>query len=950
MLDAPWIDASADRVLLTSMANFAGVLEALSARQRELGTACASGAVLRELELLRLFGAHECEQRFGALEAAFASYDDVIREVGPLLAGGKKLNSSAKKKGAHFDAAKLEEFDQKIAERTRLVVAQRDEFARACDLLAEHKLDVLAVAVDRVVDKAGAVARDSTSVFANLADAHARIKTSAEEQQVAVQCATSPLPRITATRAAALFTQLGAASGSAAAAAFGDTRLRFIATYGCDLRWVEPDKAFDPLKHVLNLRLCALRSAELPSVPSSADAALAAQCCVAPLSAPVAALEIVPHIGAPLRLLFSSAAERDDWLRHAGELVTAALSDAPLDMLSPREREVSRRAGRILRGVAGNRVCSDCSAPEPQWVSTTLGAVVCVRCAGVHRQLGGFVSRVRSIALDRWQPELLLTMQELGNSVVNSVFESVSQPLRASQQTTMTIRRSLMLKKKLDFSQLSNTLPSDDDAPKKLVSPAARFKPAPTSDINAIKAFIEDKYIHKKWVLPWRQMDATRDELSRELFDEVGRPSCSLQTCLQLVVHGADPNAHFLHGRTTLHQAVMLDSVTAVEFLLSHGARVAERDNVGWSAVHYAAHLNHYLSLHLLIRRCEEEDVFAPTAARETPFDIAQASDAAIAMKVLRNDLEGVALLTVDDVITRNHVVVQLTARSEAIRGTNTRRATLNRITSADPEAAAAAAAASSPELMSGSGRRKSKLRPSAPAPAPPAEHTSPVKSARGSRSGRRRRHKSDAEPLDAAAAAAGEAAGSAAVAATESESASLATTSTVDPLPPSDDVEVDGGGGGGGLGASSGSAVPATPLSDREYDDLDSRDVVNGMRNELLNEIDRMHVALDYIRESLPTMTNVADLAPIVYKLSRLQPEYAAMAQTAPSFEVPAEVEIDDENDVQELHEAVNQSVANATLLLSQLARSLLSSDIFALLSLAKTLRNCMVCVLGEN
>jgi hypothetical protein len=919
VLERPWVDPSADRVLLTSLANFAGVLESLSALQRSLAAACTGADVLQPLELVRQFGTHECEQRFGALETTFAAYDDVVKEIGPLLAGGKKLNTSGRKKGAHFDASKLEQFDKKIAERTQHVVTHRDEFTRACDQLAERKVDALAAALDSVVGKVGAAASQAVPLFANLADVHLRIKSCVEEQSLAPHCATSPLPRITATRATALFAQLGAAPTSAVPQ-YGDARLRYVATFGCDLRHVELDKPFEPAKGVLNLRLCALRPVELPQVPAGVDAALGAHFFIPPLAAPVSALEIVPHIGAPLRLLFGSAALRDDWLRHAGELVTAALSDAPLDLLSPRERDLSQRAGRILRAVPGNRVCADCSAPEPQWVSTTLGAVVCVRCAGVHRQLGGSVSRVRSIALDRWQPELLMTMQELGNQIVNVVYESAEQTLRESQRNTLKARRSLIFKTKLDLSRIddeSAAAAARAGVSATFVSPVAKVKPTPTTDINAIKAYIEDKYIHKKWLRAWPHAE---DDLSRELFEEIGRPSCSMQTCLQLVAHGADPNAHFTYGRTALHQAAILDSVIAIEFLLNHGARISERDQVGWSPVHYAAHLNHYLSLNLIIRRCDEEDVFAPTANSETPYDLAHATEATLAMNVLRNELAGVALLSVDDVISRNHVVVQLTARSEAMRGVSTRRAVLNRITSA-------ADVASPTKALS---RRKSKLRPHAPAPASPAPPAPPGESSPvRPRSGRRRRSKKSDGDHPTTANKAGGGGGNGGddddedADAQPNADASTQTT-TADPAT-----------------TTSNESGANTERSEREADE--AADVINGMKNEMLNEVDRVHVGVDLMRESLGKLTEASDVSLLLLRLSKLRPEHAAMAELAPSYNVPAAHDVEDAEDVVALKSAVECELTDAALLLSQLTRSLMVADIFGLLSLAKILRNLM-------
>lgn len=38
----------------------------------------------------------------------------------------------------------------------------------------------------------------------------------------------------------------------------------------------------------------------------------------------------------------------------------------------------------------------------PDWASLNLGALMCIECSGIHRNLGTHVSRVRSLDLDEW--------------------------------------------------------------------------------------------------------------------------------------------------------------------------------------------------------------------------------------------------------------------------------------------------------------------------------------------------------------------------------------------------------------------------------------------------------------------------------------------------------------------------------------------------------------------
>jgi len=71
-----------------------------------------------------------------------------------------------------------------------------------------------------------------------------------------------------------------------------------------------------------------------------------------------------------------------------------------------------------------NKYCVDCDAKGPRWASWNLGIFLCIRCAGIHRNLGVHISRVKSVNLDLWLPEQVTSLQQMGNSRARAVYEA----------------------------------------------------------------------------------------------------------------------------------------------------------------------------------------------------------------------------------------------------------------------------------------------------------------------------------------------------------------------------------------------------------------------------------------------------------------------------------------------------------------------------------------------
>lgn len=71
-----------------------------------------------------------------------------------------------------------------------------------------------------------------------------------------------------------------------------------------------------------------------------------------------------------------------------------------------------------------NKYCADCEAKGPRWASWNLGVFICIRCAGIHRNLGVHISRVKSVNLDQWTSEQIQSIQDMGNTKARQLYEA----------------------------------------------------------------------------------------------------------------------------------------------------------------------------------------------------------------------------------------------------------------------------------------------------------------------------------------------------------------------------------------------------------------------------------------------------------------------------------------------------------------------------------------------
>ncbi|XP_044228734.1 stromal membrane-associated protein 1 isoform X1 [Thunnus albacares] len=152
-----------------------------------------------------------------------------------------------------------------------------------------------------------------------------------------------------------------------------------------------------------------------------------------------------------------------------------------------------------------NKYCADCEAKGPRWASWNLGVFMCIRCAGIHRNLGVHISRVKSVNLDQWTPEQIQSMVDMGNNKARQLYEAhLPENFRrpqTDQAVEVFIRDKYERKKYYDKEAL-------DAAPQKS-SEAASLSTSPSSQADRSR---QEKEREKKKEEKKKEKDADKVE------------------------------------------------------------------------------------------------------------------------------------------------------------------------------------------------------------------------------------------------------------------------------------------------------------------------------------------------------------------------------------------------------------------------------------------------------
>ncbi|XP_072263273.1 arf-GAP with GTPase, ANK repeat and PH domain-containing protein 2 isoform X2 [Pyxicephalus adspersus] len=281
---------------------------------------------------------------------------------------------------------------------------------------------------------------------------------------------------------------------------------------------------------------------------------------------------IVSSTGQTWHFETGSFEERDSWVHAIESQILASLQCCESSKNKARlDSQSEAVAIQAIRNAKGNNFCVDCNAPNPTWASLNLGALICIECSGIHRNLGTHLSRVRSLDLDDWPLELTLVLTYIGNEMANSIWETTTQ---------------------------------------------GRTKPTPDSSREERESWIRAKYEQRLFLAPLKSPGIP---LVKQLFKSVQEKD--LSNVLLLLAHSNKEQINSPTGdrdkRTALHVSCELPNVVITQLLVWYGVDVKAKDNNGHTALFYARKSGSKECVDILLQHgCPNE----PSSSMSTPI------------------------------------------------------------------------------------------------------------------------------------------------------------------------------------------------------------------------------------------------------------------------------------------------------------------------------------------
>uniref|UniRef100_A0A8C6TFK1 Arf-GAP with coiled-coil, ANK repeat and PH domain-containing protein n=1 Tax=Neogobius melanostomus TaxID=47308 RepID=A0A8C6TFK1_9GOBI len=313
-----------------------------------------------------------------------------------------------------------------------------------------------------------------------------------------------------------------------------------------------------------------------------------------------------------------SERQQQAWISAVQNSIASAFQERREDTHSPvspsgrgsgtEQEDSSCKALEEVQAIPGNRQCCDCGEADPEWASINLGITLCIVCSGIHRSLGVHFSKVRSLTLDSWEPELIKLMCELGNTVINRIYEARIDEITIKKPQSSSPRgdKESWIKSKYVEKKFIHKLP-ETGRNTLLRRSSARRNRATTADRSGPKPPLKPKPNHRATLPRLTDAEDEEEDLSALHPGALLYRAAALQNfpvMADALAHGANVNwvNTAEESSTPLIQAVS-NALAACEFLLQNGANVNQADSNGRGPLHHGTILGHTGLVCLFLKR-----------------------------------------------------------------------------------------------------------------------------------------------------------------------------------------------------------------------------------------------------------------------------------------------------------------------------------------------------------
>ncbi|XP_034551782.1 arf-GAP with GTPase, ANK repeat and PH domain-containing protein 2 isoform X4 [Notolabrus celidotus] len=276
---------------------------------------------------------------------------------------------------------------------------------------------------------------------------------------------------------------------------------------------------------------------------------------------------IVSFTGQSWHFEAQSQEDRDSWVSAIESQILASLQSCESGRNKARRSSQSEAVAlQAIRNAKGNSLCVDCEAPNPTWASLNLGALICIECSGIHRNLGTHLSRVRSLDLDDWPGELTQVLAAIGNHMANSIWESCTQGRTKPTPNATREERESWIRAKYELRAFVSAL-----------QPASGSQQSEDGMPLWILSAVTERDLPRLLLL---LAHSTKDQINAQSTGSSPSPRTALHAACQLgdavmtqllIWYGIDVKAKDDQGQTALKMARQTGSKGCIDILLQHG-------------------------------------------------------------------------------------------------------------------------------------------------------------------------------------------------------------------------------------------------------------------------------------------------------------------------------------------------------------------------------------------